>query len=406
MASQDTIGVFSSFRERNVKIFFAGLGFSNIGTWAQITTVVFVVRRLGGAGVELGLVTALQFIPLLLLGLWAGAYADRHDRYRITMIIQVAMGVQAVVLGILDLTGRLSIPVIYVLTLVLGTLHAFENPTRRGMITELVDADHLANITSLSTSVMTGARMFGPAAAAVLVAWVGTGWVFIANGLTFLVLFAAMTTMDPTSFHRIARAPKSATPIRDALRAVFDDPSLRVAVVVYAVISTFAFNNLVGLPLLVTDVLGEDESVFGWVLSILSVGNVLGALVVARLVSVRQRFFYLTAAGVALFLAVTAAAPTTMWLFAASFLFGIVSASFVSSSNVMLQQRSDPELRSRVLALGSVLFLGSTPVGGPVTGVVADVFGARWANLYGAIIAAAAVGLGLVYERRLRRRTS
>ncbi|MDH3500472.1 MAG: MFS transporter, partial [Acidimicrobiia bacterium] len=292
---------------------------------------------------------------------------------------------------------------VYLLTLALGALNAFENPTRRAMVTELVDAEHLANITSLSTSVMTGARMFGPAAAALLVAVVGTGWVFIVNGVSYGILLVAMARMDPGGFHRIPHGARSPTPVRDGLRAVWRNSGLRIVVFVYAAISTFAFNNLVGLPLLVTDVLGEDESVFGWLLSVLSVGNVIGALLVARLVTVRARVFYGASAALALTLGLIALSQVTSAAFVFAFLFGIASTVFVSSTNVMLQQRSDPQVRSRVLALGSVLFLGSTPIGGPITGVIADTFGARWANGYGALAAAAAVVLGLLFGRKYRR---
>lgn len=369
-----------------MRIFFGGIAISNAGTWAQLTTIILLVRSLGGDGLELGIITACQFVPLLFFGLYAGAFADRVDRLRMTMSLQAAMGIQALVLAAIDFLDYESIPVLYAMTLLFGFLTAFENPCRRTMITELVPKDQLANVLSLSTSVMTGARIFGPALGAIIASWLGTPWVFIINGLTFLVFLIAMNSMDRSRFHLLERGRKSATPIRDGLEEVWSDPVLRVTMVAFTFVSTFAFNTNVQIPLLITERLRADDALFGYLLSALSVGNVIGSLLVARLVVVSHRYMYSAAALLAITMGAFSFATSTVVAFVLVVPMGVALTSFVNSSNVIVQQRTSPEIRSRVIALLSVIFLGSTPIGGPITGLIGDYFGAVWANLYGAII--------------------
>lgn len=389
-----------SFRERNVRIFFGGIAISNIGTWAQLTVLVLLVRELGGGGVELGLVTACRFAPLLVLGLYAGAVADRIDRYRRTMELQAAMGVLAVALGVVDLLDLETLPLLYGISLAQGFLTAFDNPTRRTMVTELVPADQLANVLALSTSVMTGSRMFGPAIGALLAATVGTHGAFLLNGASYLVFLGAMRSMDTERFYRLPQRARSHTPIRDGLREVWSEPIARITLLGFVVVSTFAFNHPVAIPLLVTDRLHQPDEVYGYLLSAMSVGSVVGSLCVARLVVVSQRFMLLAGALLGLSLAAFAFATSTVLAFVLIVPVGAGMTSYMNASNIIVQQRTSPEIRSRVLALLSVVFLGSTPIGGPVTGAIGDVFGAVWANLYGALAIALVLATTLVALKR------
>ncbi|MDE0171291.1 MAG: MFS transporter [bacterium] len=393
-----------SFREPNVRIFFSGLAASGIGMWAETTAVVLLVRELGGQGLELGIVTACQFLPLMLLGLYAGAVADRSDRRRLIIIVQGLMGIEAVLLGLVDLADLETLPIVYFLSLVSGTLNAFSNPARRTLSTELVPDIHLANVVSLGTSVITGSRIVGPAVAALMAARFGTGLVFVAAAVSHVAFLIAITRMDTGRFHPLKPAPPSRTPIRDGLREVWGKRSLRVVLVVFGVVSTVALNFQVGFPLLVADRLMEDEVVFGWLLSAMSVGNVMGALVTARLTSVSVSWPFGTAAAVAVTLGAVALAPSTFMAFVFAVPLGMSTAALVTSSTLVIQQRTDPRMRSRVLALTTVLFLGSKPLGGPITGLVGDAAGALWANLYGALIAAAVVAAAVMYSRTVRSR--
>lgn len=372
--------------------------------WAQTTAVVLLVRELGGQGLELGIVTACQFLPLMLLGLYAGAIADRTDRRRLTIIVQALMGIEAVVLGLVDLADLETLPIVYSLTLVSGTLNAFGNPARRTLSTELVPDSQLANVVSLGTSVITGARIVGPAIAALMAARFGTGLVFLAAACSHVAFLLATARMDTGRFHPLTPAPPSRTPIRDGLREVWSERSLRVVLVVFGIVSTVALNFQVGFPLLVADRLMEDEVVFGWLLSAMSVGNVLGALLTARLTVVSMSWSFGTAAAVAVTLGAFALAPNTFLAFACAVPLGMSTAAFVTSFTVVIQQGTDPGIRSRVLALTTVLFLGSKPLGGPITGLVGDAAGAVWANLYGALVAAAVVAAAVMYSRTVRSR--
>jgi MFS family permease len=392
--------MFRSLRERNARLFFAGLAVSNVGTWLQATAQVLLVRRLGGNGLALGIVTACQFLPMLLIGLWAGALADRFDRRRLTIITQAAMGVQAIALGVLDLTGVVTIPTVYAMSLALGVIGAIDNPARRGLATELVERRDLTNVMSLNTSVMTGSRIFGPALAALFANVLGTGWCFVLNGLSFLALLWALIAIDPDRLYRNAPAPDSTTPIRDGLRAVWADPVLRLTVTVYAIVCTFAFNYAVSIPLLIREQLDAPDSLFGWVLSTTSMGSVIGALMIARLEVVRIRFLFASVLVTAVTMTVMAFSTNRLLTFAISVPFGAGAAAFIAASNSIFAERTRPDMRGRVLALGAVLFLGSAPIGAPITGWIGDHVSASWSMFYGAVVALVTLLVAGLYASR------
>ena len=339
--------MFRSLRERNAKLFFAGLAVSNVGTWLQATAQVLLVRSLGGNGVALGIVTACQFLPMLLIGLWAGALADRFDRRRLTIITQAAMGVQAIALGVLDLTNVVTIPIVYAMSLALGIIGAIDNPARRGLATELVERKDLTNVMSLNTSVMTGSRIFGPALAALFANVLGTGWCFVLNGVSFLALLWALIAIDPSRLYRSAPAPASDTPIRDGLRAVWADPVLRLTVTVYAIVCTFAFNYAVSIPLLIRDQLHAPDTMFGWILSVTSIGSVFGALMVARLHVVRIRLLFASVLVTSASMTVMAFSTSRVLTFAIAVPFGAGVAAFIAASNSIFAERTNPDMRGR-----------------------------------------------------------
>lgn len=391
--------MFASLSERNVRIFFAGLGLSNIGTWAQTTAVVLLVTRLGGEGVEIGLAVAAQFLPVLLLGLLAGSIADRRDRHRMTLLTQGGMAIQAFALGLLDVAGLATIPLVCAMTAVYGVLSALDIPARRAFATELVPPDRLANVLSLSTSVMTGARIFGPSIAALVAAEVGTAWVFLGNGVSFLAMIGGLLLIDRSRLHRVPAPPHSPHPIREGLRTVWSDPAMRVLLVVFALVATFSFNHLVYLPLVVRDRLLASEQTFGGVLSCMGIGNVLGALLVARLVVVPLAWFYVPTIVLGAFMSAIAFATRTGMVFLLAIPMGMAMTALISSAGVILQQRFDASMRARLMALTSVILMGSTPIGGPATGWLADDAGVVTATLYGGVVAIAAGGLGLLWSR-------
>jgi len=384
----------STFRSvrgnRNAQLFFAGLLVSNIGTWIQFTAVAILVDRLTGKTTAIGVLAALQFGPTLLLGAWAGAVADRLDRLRVTILTQSALAAQGALLAILDLTGVITIEWIYTLTLVLGFISAFDNPARRGFVTELTPQDQITNVVSLNTAVMTGARIFGPAITAVLVGPLGTGWMFTLNAASFAAIIGSLFLIDRSQLFAPPRAPKGGTPVRDALRYVRRSPTLLATFIVFTVVSTFGYNYNVSLPRMAREIWG-DERWYGWVLTTISVGSMTGSLATASRRRVTVKWF----AGMGLLGAIAtlglAWTPSPWLAMLVALPVGVGSAGFVTAMNAISQEHCPPDMRGRILALTAVAFLGSYPLGGPITGLVADNVGLEWSLAYGSVIAIASV---------------
>jgi MFS family permease len=391
-------GTFRALRQRNARLFFSGLVVSNVGTWIQLTATAVLMYRLTGKGTDLGILVVCQWGPMLVLGAWAGAFADRHDRLTLTRLTQALLAVQSLTLGVLVLAGWADVPIVLGLSFVLGLLNAFDNPARRGFVTELVEADDIPNVVSLNTAVMTGARVFGPAIAAVLVETVDVGWCFVLNGLSFGAILFALARIDRTQLQAMPRAAKGGTPVRDALRFVAGERRLLLTFVVMVIVSTFAFNYPVALPLIGDERWG-GESAFGWVMAITGVGSVLGSLVIASRRKVGLRWYLGSVFLVGVSAIALAWAPNLAVATLLAVPLGAGGAGFVTSANAISQQMSPPDMRSRLLALTAVAFLGSTPVGGPITGWVADTFGASWSLAYGGLIACASVVVAAIVLR-------
>lgn len=381
---------FRSLQNRNARLFFFGLLLSNIGTWVQFTAVAILVDRLTGRTTALGVLTALQFLPMLFLGAYAGAIADRRDRRRMAMLTQGGLAVQAVALAIFDLTGTINIGIIYVLTFLLGIVSAFDNPARRGFVTELVPQEDIANAISLNTATMTGSRIFGPAIAAVLVGPLGTGWLFSINAFSFVAILGSLFLLDTSTLYRAPKASKGGTPVRDGLRYIRRSPNLFAPFIVFTLVATFGFNHNVVFPRMAREIWGS-ETWFGWVLTTMSIGSLLGSLLTASRPVVTLR--WMIANGVLLGLAgLGLAFSGNIWLaLPLAVPLGLGGAGFITSMNAITQQECPPDMRGRILALTAVAFLGSYPIGGPITGLVGDYIGLEWSLAYGAVISLAAV---------------
>ena len=377
---------FRSLRHRNARRFFAGVLVSTIGTWLQLTAMALLVYQLTGRATDLGITLALQWLPMLLLGAWAGAVADRRDKRTMAIVTQAGLAVQAFVLGLVALAGLASVPVVWGLTLVLGLLNVFDNPARRGLVTELVEPHDIPNATSLNTAVMTSSRIFGPALGAVMVDTVGAARCFLINGISFTAVLLSLFTLRRDEMYPAPRAPKGGRPVREALAYVVHRRRLLVVLVVMAVVSTFAFNAQVALPKL-ADVRWGGAGWFGLVLSVSSAGAVVGSLLTARLGWVSMRWYL----GNTLMMAVCglglAWAPNLGIALVWAVPMGIGGAAFISGATGIIQQDIPGQMRGRMLALTAVAFLGSTPIGGPITGIVGDSVSPEWGLAYGSVIA-------------------
>jgi len=378
-------GMFRSLSNRNARLFFAGLMFSNIGSWLQLTATSFLLYRLTGNSVDLGINAALQFLPMLIFGAWAGALADRFDRRRTTIVTQSLMALQAIVLGICDVAGVINVELVFVLTGILGLVGAIDNPSRRGLVTELVPPHEIGNAMSLNTAVMTGSRIFGPAIAASLVGPLGTGWLFIINGMSYVFMLYGVVGLRKSEMFTPEPRPAGGTPVRDGIRFVRTHHRLFPLFVVFSLVSTFAFNYGVSLPKL-SDIQWGNAEYFGWVLAVTSIGSLIGALATARL----HLTTYKWVAGAALMLGVAnigmAIAPNVWVAFVWAIPLGAGGAAMIAGANSIITQEAPPDMRGRMLALTAVAFLGSTPIGGPITGWVADYVSVSWSLAYGGII--------------------
>ncbi len=376
---------FRSLRHANVRRYLGGLAISQIGAWVQFTTVAVVVDRLTSSTTAIGILTALQFGPLLVLGAWAGALSDRLNRQRIVLITQTLMAVQAVLFAIANATGYLSLGVIYALTLLLGVISAIDNPARRGFLTELVDSEEIPNAMSLNTATMTGSRIFGPAIAALLIGVIDVGWLFVVNAVTSIAIIWSIVTIDRSKVNVPPKVAKGGRPIREAVAYIARTPLFGPVFLIFTVVSTFGYNHNVSLPRIANEVWGSERW-FGWVMTATSVGSLTGSLLTAGRAHITLR--WMAGNGVVLGcagLALSVASSGWMALVVALPL-GLGGSGFIASMNSWSQEMCPPAMRGRVLAFGAVAFLGSYPIGGPITGLVGDHIGLSWSLAYGAVI--------------------
>ncbi len=391
-------GIFRSLKYFNAKIFFISLLVSNVGSWLQLTASSLLLYRLTGNAADLGYNVAFQFLPMLFFGTWCGALADRHNRRRIAMITQCALAGQAFLLGVLDLTGLINVPIVYALSLLLGIIGAFDNPARRGLVTELVPPVDLPNAMSLNTAVMTGSRVFGAAIATLLIGPLGTGWLFILNGFSYAAMIYGISGLRKSEMYPPMQRPAGGSPVREVFKYVAGNRRLLTMFLVYVAVSTFSFNFGVALPKL-ADIRWGDARAFGWIMASTGIGNLIGALLTARLRTVSMRWFVGNIAVLGLASIGMAFAPNVWLAFFWSIPLGMGGAAMIASGNAISQQESPPDMRGRLLALTAVAFLGSTPIGGPITGLIADAISPEWSLAYGGLIALVCAAVAVVAWR-------
>ncbi len=378
-------GMFRSLKSFNARLFFTGLLFSNVGSWLQLTATSFLLYRLTGSAVALGINAALQFLPMLIFGAWAGALSDRYNRQRTTTITQTLLALQAITLGICDLTGIINVPIVFVLTGALGLVAAIDNPARRGLVTQLVPEEDMSNAISLNVAVMTGSRIFGPALAAALVGPLGTGWLFIINGISYTTMLYGVTGLRKSEMFLPPLRPAGGTPVRDGLRFVRQNERLLILFIVFTVVSTFTFNYGVSLPKLADKEWG-DPKYYGWVLAVTSAGSMVGALLTARLRQVSYKWVA-TNVILAAFANIGMGWSPNVWIaFAWAIPLGGGGAAIITATNSIIQNEAPSDMRGRMLSLTAVAYLGSTPIGGPITGWIADAVSVQWSLGYGGII--------------------
>ncbi len=384
---------FRSLHVRNYRLYFTAQLISVSGTWMQTIAQAWLVLRLTGSGVDLGVVTGLQFLPMLLLGPYGGLAADRFDKRHLLYVTQAAGGVLALTLGILDVTHVVALWQIYVLATLLGVVNLFDNPARQTFVMEMVGRDDLPNAVSLNTVVMNASRVIGPAIGGVVIVVVGLEACFFVNAASYVAVLVALALMRTSELHRTEPVARAKRQIRDGFAYVWHEPPLRNTLVAMAVIGVFAYNFQVTLALLAKTTFHGGAGTYSLLTSCMGAGAVVGGLLAAHRARPTARLLHGLALLFGLLLLAVALAPTLGIAAALIVLMGAASIGFIATANASLQLQADPAMRGRVMALYAMAFLGSTPIGAPLMGAIAQWSSPRVALAVGATATVLAAGL-------------
>jgi MFS family permease len=368
---------FNSLEVRNYRRYFAGQLISLSGTWMQTVAAVWVILTLTGSGVAVGLTTALQFLPMLLIGAWGGLLADRIPKRRLLMTTQALMMIPAAGLFAVTATGIVTPWMVYLAVFTFGSLNAIDNPTRQSFVYEMVGPDRVVNAVSLNSVVVQAARIVGPALAGVLIATVGVVPCFALNALTFVAMILALRGMDPGRLHAAPAAAREPGAIRAGLRYVRRTPELMVPLALMALVGTLGFNFQVVLPLLAKFSFESGAMTYAALVSAMAVGSIAGALVNGHRGRTGPRLIAGGALAFGVSALLAAAMPSLALEIVMLAVLGAAAVTFAATINSTLQLAVAPEMRGRVMALYSVVFLGSTPIGAPLTGWLAESYDPR-----------------------------
>jgi len=397
---------FRSLHIRNYRLFFFGQLVSVTGTWMQTVAQSWLVLSLTGSGVDLGITVALQFLPMLLFGLWGGLLADRSDKRKLLIGTQVAGGLLAGILFVLVATDLVELWMVYVMAFLLGVVTMIDMPTRQSFVIEMVGPDEVPNAVGLNSAMFNTGRILGPAAAGVTIASLGIAPAFLANALSYLAVIAALVAMRTDELHRRAPAERRRGEVLAGVRYVWAEPTLRPTLFLVAVLGLFGFNFIVVLPLLAKFTFAGGAGLYSVFTALMSLGSLAGALFAASRAAPSRRLLLGSGMAFGALLLATSVAPTAWLTCVLLVLVGTAVMLFLATANTTLQLNSDPAMRGRVMALYGLLFLGSTPVGGPLLGWISERWGPRVGlGLGGALSLAAAAAIASRIHIRRRSRS-
>jgi MFS family permease len=395
---------FRSLHVRNYRLFFYSQLVSLTGTWMQTTAQSWLVLKLTDSGVALGVMIALQFLPMLLFGVWGGVLADRLDKRRTLIWTQSAAAVLAVVMWVIVLTGVVDVWMIDLLAFLLGLVTVVDLPTRQAFVMEMVGTDELANAVGLNSAVFNAARLVGPAVAGVLIHVIGLSPLFLFNAISFVPVIGGLAAMRPDELVRHAPAPRARGQIREGLRYVWNSPVLRSTLLVCAVVTTFGFNFIIVLPLMAKNVFHGGAGLYGALLAVMAAGSLAGALTAANRARPSRTLLVSSAVTFAVFCMAASVAPNAIACAVLLVPLGAASMVFLTTANSTLQLNSQHDMRGRVMAIYALVFLGSTPIGGPIVGWISQEWGARAGLFVGgaaSLVAVLAVMAG-TWRQRVR----
>jgi len=402
-----TSRTFGSLRNFNYRLYAAGQLVSNSGTWMQRATQSWLVLQLtGGDATAVGITTGLQFTPLLFLGLWGGVIADRYPKRRLLIITQTAMGVQALTLGLLVVSGHAQVWHVYALAFAMGLATVVDNPVRQSFVIEMVGPEQLGNAVALNSATMNAARLFGPALAGFLITAIDTGPVFLVNAVSYAAVIAGLSLMREHELHPVERAARGRRQLREGLRQVRTRPDLRRILLLVAVAATFGQNFQVTIALMAGNVFRTGAGSYGVLFTALGVGALAGALLAARRREQSNGLLILSTAGFGACVLLAGLAPS-YWTFMIVLVpAGLTWLTLTTSANTLIQLSIAPAMRGRVMALYLLALHGGTPFGAPLVGVVSGAFGTRYGLIVGGLVplaVAVTVGVRYVLARRATR---
>lgn len=400
-------GTFRSLRGFNFRLWAGGAFVSNVGTWMQRTAQDWLVlaELTDKNATAVGIVMALQFGPQVLLLPLTGFVADHFDRRKVLIVTQACMGLLALGLGVLTISGHVVLWHVYVFALLLGCVTAFDAPARQTFVSDLVAETELSNAVALNSTSFNAARLIGPAVAGLLIAVIGSGWVFLLNAGSYLAVIASLLMLRSAELQRSARAVRARGNLVEGFRYVWNRPDLKAILLMFFLIGTFGMNYAIFISTMSVTVFHGGAGQYGMLTSTMAIGSVAGALLAAARTQPKISMLLAGAATFGVGVAIAALMPNEILFGAALVIVGVAAQTFTTTANSAIQLSTDPAMRGRVLAIMLAVALGGTPIGAPAIGWVADTFGPRWAMAIGAASGFAAVLVAIRYlvkHRQLR----
>ncbi|GAA1048911.1 MFS transporter [Arthrobacter russicus] len=399
--------MFSAMKVFNYRLWVTGALVSNIGTWMQRVAQDWLVLTVltDHSGTAVGITTGLQFLPILILGPWAGLLGDRYSKRKILLITQTAMGSCALILGLLVVTNTVQLWHVYLLALLLGVGSAIDAPSRQAFVSEVVEAPDVPNAVALNATSFNLARLAGPGLAGLLIAWLGTGPAFLINAASFGAVIISLAKMRPAELHPSAKAPRGKGQIREGLRYIKQRPDLLMIMILVSLVATLTMNFQITNALMATAVFNQGPGEYGLLGTVMAVGTLAATLIAARRKSVRMAYIVAAALATGSFTIVAAFAPS-FWLFALALIpIGLAAMTFLNLCNTTVQLTTDPAFRGRVLAVYMAVMQGGTPIGAPLVGWVGTALGPRFSLIVGGV-AALLAGIAALLILRHRNHTS
>lgn len=375
---------------------------SVIGTWVQRVAQDWLILEITHNGVALGLSVAAQFAPMLLLAPYGGLLVDRLDRRRTIMATQAISGLLAVVLALITLLDVVSLWSVLALGLALGLVTVLDVPARQAFVASMVEPADYANAQALASSVNNAGRLVGPAVAGVLIAGAGVGVAFIVNAASFVAVLISLAMLDVGRLRPSPRIPRGKGQVREGARYLWESPQLRPTIILVAVVAIFGQNFRVVLPLAATELYHGDAATYGWLTSAIGLGALVGAVVSASVHIPTAWSLVLTAVAFGMANLLAAFSPALAMALVVMVGVGITNIIFNTLARSVLLLNSEPEMHGRMMAIHGQVFLGSTPLGGPLIGWLCEVWGARAGFLVagGAALLAAALLVRTAYRAR------